>query len=66
MQVRHQGKEWNYRGQERPDSERHYVAEATGHDKRQKEGWEGVLGVQMQGMEHEEELACTGKGTWCW
>ena len=64
MQVRREGTGWHYRGQECPGRERHIVGEDTAQDRRQREGWEGALWVQMQDMEYEEIPAGTGKGAW--
>ena len=38
----------------------------TARDRKQRAGWEGVLGVQVQEMEHKymEDPEGTGKGEW--
>ena len=44
--------------------EKREVAERSTRDKRQRTGWEGILGVQMQKMEYEEIPEGVGKGEW--
>ena len=53
-----------YQGQEGPGRERRGVGGDTARDRKLRAGWERVLGVQVQEMEHMEVPEGTGKGEW--
>ena len=62
-QIQRGGTGWRYQGQQWSVQERREVGEGSTRDKRQRAGWEGVLGVQLQKMEYEVPEG-TGKGEW--
>ena len=58
------GAGWQYQGKECPVRERREVGQGCARDRRQRVGWEGVLGVQMQKMGYEEVPEGMDKGEW--
>ena len=63
--IQEGGGRWRYQGQEGPGRERRGVGGGTARDRKKLgEGWEGVLGVQVQEMEYMEVSEGTGKGEW--
>ena len=66
VQIQGRGTAWQYEEQECPVVDRREVGEGSARDKRQKVGWEGVLGLQKQQMEYEEVPEGAGKGEPNW
>ena len=49
------GMTWQYQGQECPLWERRKGGQGSAHDRGQRAGWEGVLGVQIQRVQYTHE-----------
>ena len=64
VQIQGGGTGWQYQGHASPVRERREVGKGSARDRRQRPGWEGVVGVQMQKLEYEEVPEGAGKCDW--